>query len=119
MHVCNLAVQILYTLHLLYITTIRTYCIKELQFPWKYDSVGQLGVAIAVLHVLEPLQMKSQNLREVLHSESLSSFLFTATTLTVVLGVLGQGLGTGEPPENVCFKCVCVCMCVYMAHLRQ
>ena len=33
------------------------YRIEELEFPWEDNTIGELGVAIAVLHILEPLEV--------------------------------------------------------------
>ena len=45
-----------------------THSIKELEFPWEHDPVGQLGVALCELHIFEPLQMEGQDLGQLLYS---------------------------------------------------
>ena len=39
-----------------------THCVEQLQFPGENDSMRELGVAMAVLHVLESLEVKGQDL---------------------------------------------------------
>ena len=68
------------------------YRVEELQFPRKDDTIGELCVAMAVFHVLESFEVKCQNLRELLNSESLCRLLLAAALLTVVLAIHRQCL---------------------------
>ena len=54
--------------------------------------MGELGVAVTLFHVLEPLEVESKDLWETLHSQSFSGLLFAAALLTVVLVLCSQCL---------------------------
>ena len=76
----------------------RAHRVEELEFPGEYHSVGELGVALTVLHVLEPLEVEGQDLGELLDPESLGGLLLAATLFTVVLVFSGQCLGGRKLP---------------------
>jgi len=60
--------------------------------------MGQLGVAVAVFHVLEPFEVQGQYLREALHPQPLGGLLLAAALFTVVLVFCTKCLGRGEHP---------------------
>ena len=70
----------------------RLNCVEQLEFPWKHNTVGQLGVAVELLHVLEPLEVEGQDLGQLFDPQPLGCFLLAAALLTVILGVCTQCL---------------------------
>ena len=45
-----------------------TYSIKQPEFQRKDNTVGQLGISIQLFHILEPLEVQCQYMRQLLHS---------------------------------------------------
>jgi hypothetical protein len=78
-----------------------TYCIEKLEFPWKHHTVAELNKLVELLHILEPLQVESQDQRQFLYSQSLGGLLFTAALLAIVLGLRTQSLVGTEHFEAV------------------
>ena len=66
--------------------------IEQLEFPGEDHSVAQLGESVVLLHVLEPLEVQSQDLRQLLDPQPLGGLLLAAALLTVVLGLGTQSL---------------------------
>lgn len=62
--------------------------------------MGELGVAVVLLQVLEPLEVQGQNLWQPLHSQPLGCLLLAAAYLTVVLILCRQCLRAGELSEG-------------------
>lgn len=44
--------------------------VEEPQLQWEHHPVGQLGVTVQLVHVLEPLQVQSQDHGQLLHPHS-------------------------------------------------
>lgn len=59
--------------------------VEESQLQGEDHAVGQLGVAVQLVHVLKPLQVQSQNHGQLLHPHPFLCFLLASTLLTVVL----------------------------------
>lgn len=62
-----------------------THCVEQLQFPWKHNTMRELGVATKLFHEFESLEVESEDGGQVFHSEPLGGLLLAATHLTVVL----------------------------------
>ena len=75
-----------------------TYSIEQLELPGKHNAVGQLGKAVLLLCILEPLQVEGQDLRQFLHTQPLGGLLLAAALLTVILGLGAQCLVRAEHP---------------------
>ncbi len=78
--------------------TAKPHSIKELEFPREDNAVGELVVAMALLHVLEPLEVQCKDLRQLLHPQSLGGLLLATAFLAIVLAISTQRLIRGEHP---------------------
>lgn len=80
--------------------------VEEPELQREDHPVGQLGVPVQLLHVLEPFQVQGQNHGQLLHSHPFLGLLFAAARFTIIFLFTTQCFCVAEVSQTVGNRCI-------------